>query len=145
MQHIEIDPFISFTLAIVLLFVGKLAIMRYRLLQKYSIPEPVIGGVVCAIFVAVVYWGFNTTITFDLDVRDTLLLYFFAGIGLSASFKTLISGGKPLLTLTLLAVLYIILQNLVGINVASVLDLEPILGLMAGSISLIGGIGTTMA
>ena len=145
MQHLEIDPFISFTLAIVLLFVGKLATMRYRLLQKYSIPEPVIGGFVCALFVAVVYWGFNTTITFDLDVRDTLLLYFFAGIGLSASFKTLISGGKPLLILTLLAVFYIVLQNMVGISVASLLGLEPILGLMAGSISLIGGIGTTMA
>lgn len=145
MQHIEIDPFISFTLAIVLLFVGKLATMRYRLLQKYSIPEPVIGGFICALFVAVVYWGFNTTITFDLDVRDTLLLYFFAGIGLSASFKTLVSGGKPLLILTFLAVLYIVLQNLVGISVASLLGLEPILGLMAGSISLIGGIGTTMA
>lgn len=89
--------------------------------------------------------GFNTTIIFDLDVRDTLLLYFFAGIGLSASFKTLVSGGKPLLILTFLAVLYIVLQNLVGISVASLLGLEPILGLMAGSISLIGGIGTTMA
>jgi len=145
MQHIEIDPFISFTLAIVLLFVGKLATMHCSSLQKYSIPEPVIGGFICALFVAVVYWGFNTTIIFDLDVRDTLLLYFFAGIGLSASFKTLVSGGKPLLILTFLAVLYIVLQNLVGISVASLLGLEPILGLMAGSISLIGGIGTTIA
>lgn len=57
MQHIEIDPFISFTLAIVLLFVGKLATMHCSLLQKYSIPEPVIGGFICALFVAVVYWG----------------------------------------------------------------------------------------
>lgn len=145
MQYIEIDPFISFTLAIVLLFIGKFATMRYRVLQKYSIPEPVIGGFICALVVAIIYWVFNTTISFDLNIRDTLLLYFFAGIGLSASFKTLISGGKPLLILTLLAVVYIVLQNLVGISVASLLGLEPILGLMTGSISLIGGVGTTMA
>lgn len=145
MQVIEVDGFISFTLAIVLLFVGKFATMRYKLLQKYSIPEPVIGGFVCAIAVAVIYGVFDLTIEFDLAIRDTLLLYFFAGIGLSASFKTLVSGGKPLLVLTFLAVTYIVLQNIVGVSVASMLGLEPILGLMAGSISLIGGVGTTMA
>ncbi len=80
-----------------------------------------------------------------MAIRDTLLLYFFAGIGLSASFKTLISGGKPLLVLTLLAVIYIVLQNIIGVSIASLLGLEPLLGLMAGSISLIGGVGTTMA
>lgn len=145
MQVIEIDGFISFTLAIVLLFIGKFATMRYQLLQKYSIPEPVIGGFICAIAVTTVYALFDITLEFDLAIRDTLLLYFFAGIGLSASFNTLISGGKPLFILTLLAVIYIVLQNIVGISIASLLGLEPLLGLMAGSISLIGGVGTTMA
>ncbi|GEM79900.1 sodium/glutamate symporter [Vibrio superstes] len=145
MQVLEIDGFISFTLAIVLLFIGKFATMRYQLLQKYSIPEPVIGGFLCAIVVAAVYWLFDLTIEFDLAIRDTLLLYFFAGIGLSANLKTLVSGGKPLLILTFLAIVYIVLQNIIGVSVASLLGLEPILGLMAGSISLIGGVGTTMA
>lgn len=145
MHVIEIDGFISFTLAIVLLFIGKLATMRYQILKKYSIPEPVIGGFICAVIVATLYSLFDLTVEFDLAARDILLLYFFAGIGLSASFKTLISGGKPLLVLTALAVLYIILQNIIGISIASVLGLEPLLGLMAGSISLIGGVGTTMA
>ncbi|GAM74442.1 sodium/glutamate symporter [Vibrio ishigakensis] len=145
MQIIEIDGFISFTLAIVLLFIGKFATQRYKVLQKYSIPEPVIGGFLCAIVVAVLYAFFDLTLEFDLGIRDTLLLYFFAGIGLSANFKTLISGGKPLLVLTALAVTYIVLQNIVGVSIASILGLEPLLGLMAGSISLIGGVGTTMA
>ncbi|WP_108945012.1 sodium/glutamate symporter [Shewanella halifaxensis] len=145
MELIEVDGFISFTLAIVLLFIGKFATVRYQLLQKYSIPEPVIGGFICAIVVAIFYALFDVTIEFDLAVRDTLLLYFFAGIGLSASFKVLLSGGKPLLVLTLLAIVYIILQNIVGVSIASVLGLEPVIGLMAGSISLIGGVGTTMA
>ncbi|MDC5721787.1 sodium/glutamate symporter [Vibrio europaeus] len=145
MQVIEIDAFLSFTLAIVLLFIGKYATMRYKVLQKYSIPEPVIGGFICALIVAILYALFDLTIEFDLAIRDTLLLYFFAGIGLSASFKTLLSGGKPLLMLTLLAVVYIVLQNIVGVSIASMFGIEPLLGLMAGSISLIGGMGTTMA
>lgn len=145
MQIIEIDGFISFTLAMLLLFVGKFATMRFEVLQKYSIPEPVIGGFVCAIVVALIYGVFDTVIEFDLAIRDALLLYFFAGIGLSASFKSLISGGKPLLILTSLAIFYIVLQNIVGVSLATLLGLEPLLGLMAGSISLIGGVGTTMA
>ncbi|WP_394131388.1 sodium/glutamate symporter [Shewanella maritima] len=145
MQVLEIDAFLAFTFAIVLLFVGKFATMRYEMLRKYSIPEPVIGGFVCALTVALVYWIFDVTISFDLEIRDTLLLYFFAGIGLSASFKTLIAGGKPLLILLVLAIVYIILQNVVGVSVATMLGLEPIIGLMSGSISLIGGVGTTMA
>ncbi len=145
MHVLEIDGFISFTLAIVLLFIGKFATMRFQILKKYSIPEPVIGGFICAAIVALLYSLFDLTIEFDLAARDILLLYFFAGIGLSASFKTLISGGKPLLVLTALAVVYIVLQNVIGVSIASILGLEPLIGLMAGSISLIGGVGTTMA
>jgi Na+/glutamate symporter len=34
-------------------------------------------------------------ITFDLDARDTLLLYFFTGIGLNARLSDLFRGGRP--------------------------------------------------
>ena len=145
MEIISIKGFVSFTLAILLLFIGKSATQHSPLLRKYSIPEPVIGGFICAAIVGVLYYLFNIQIEFDLEVRDILLLYFFAGIGLNADFKSLISGGKPLLILTVLAVTYILLQNVLGISVATAFGLEPLLGLMSGSISLIGGVGTTVA
>lgn len=145
MEIIEIKPFISFTLTIILLFIGKYAIYNSPVLQKYSIPEPVIGGFVCASIVAIFYYVFKIEIHFGLEVRDILLLYFFAGIGLNADFKSLLSGGKPLVILTALAVAYIFLQNILGISVATAFGLEPLVGLMSGSISLIGGVGTAMA
>lgn len=145
MEIISIKGFVSFTLAILLLFIGKSATQHSPLLRKYSIPEPVIGGFICAAIVGGLYYLFNIQIEFDLEVRDILLLYFFAGIGLNADFKSLISGGKPLLILTVLAVTYILLQNVLGISVATAFGLEPLLGLMSGSISLIGGVGTTVA
>ncbi len=124
MNIIEVDSFLAFTLAIVLLFVGKLMTKKYELLRKYSIPEPVIGGFACAIVVAVIYAFFDTTISFDLGMRDALLLYFFAGIGLSANFSTLLKGGKPLFILTGLSVVYIAIQNGIGVSVATMLGLE---------------------
>jgi ESS family glutamate:Na+ symporter len=145
METITIQGFVSFTLAIILLFIGKFATSNSSLLRRYSIPEPVIGGFVCAAVVALFYYLFSIEIAFDLKVRDILLLYFFAGIGLNADFKTLLAGGKPLVVLTALAIFYILLQNILGISVASAFGLDPLLGLISGSIALIGGVGTTMA
>ena len=144
-QLIEIEDFVSFTLAIIVLFIGKNIISRYELLRKYSIPEPVVGGFACAAIVGILYYAFDIQIEFNLAVRDTLLLYFFAGIGLKADFATLIKGGKPLLILILLASVFIFLQNFTGVTIASLFGLDPKAGLMSGSISLIGGVGTAMA
>ncbi len=54
MEQLEINAFVSFTLAIILLFVGKIALMRFEILRRYSIPEPVIGGCLAAAVVGVV-------------------------------------------------------------------------------------------
>lgn len=146
LEHtLEIHGFISFTLAIMLLFAGKAVCSRYELLRRYSIPEPVIGGLICALVVAILYWALDTQVSFDLKVRDWLLLYFFAGIGLKSDVRTLLKGGRPLLVLTALASLFIILQNLLGLGMAGLFGLDPKAGLMTGSISLIGGVGTTLA
>ena len=80
-----------------------------------------------------------------VGVRDWLLLYFFSAIGLHADLRTLISGGKPLAILLVLASLFILLQNLVGMGIASAFDMDPKAGLMVGSISLTGGVGTALA
>ena len=66
-------------------------------------------------------------------------------LGLRADIRTLISGGKPLAILLILATTFIFLQNLVGIGAATVFGMEPVAGLMVGSISLTGGVGTALA
>ncbi|TCI04990.1 sodium/glutamate symporter [Corallincola luteus] len=145
MTEITVHGFVSFTLAIILLFIGKVALMKSPTLRKFSIPEPVIGGFLCAMGVGLLYFIFDWQISFKLDVRDWLLLYFFAGIGLKSDIKTLISGGKPLVILTVLATTFIFLQNIVGVSIADLFGMDPKSGLMAGSISLIGGVGTAIA
>lgn len=145
MNNFEFGSFVSFTLAIILLFIGKGLIGKIEILRRYGIPEPVIGGFLCAASVGVVYYFFDLKISFSLEVRDWLLLYFFAAIGLQADVRTLISGGKPLAILLVLASFFILLQNLIGMGVASAFGMDPKAGLMAGSISLTGGVGTALA
>lgn len=142
---ISLDPFVSFNIAIILLLLGKAITLRSELLRRYSIPEPVVGGLLCAGIVAFAYVVFDTKITFHLEMRDFLLLLFFAGIGLSADVATLKKGGWPLFVLLFLASSFMIVQNLLGISIATMFGLDPMAGLMVGSVSLTGGIGTTAA
>ena len=145
MNHFEFDGFLSFQLAIILLFIGKGLTRKYEILRRYSIPEPVIGGFVCAAAVGIAYFFFDLRITFSLEARDWFLMYFFGAIGLNADLRTLISGGKPLLILLALASSFILLQNLMGMGIASAFGMDPKAGLMVGSISLTGGVGTALA
>jgi ESS family glutamate:Na+ symporter len=145
MSSYTFGGFVSFTLAIILLFLGKTLVGRIEILRRYSIPEPVIGGFLCAAAVGVAYFAFDLKVSFTLEVRDWLLLYFFAAIGLRADIRTLISGGRPLVILLALATAFIFLQNLAGIGIATAFGMNPKAGLMVGSISLTGGVGTALA
>ncbi len=135
----------SFTLAIVLFFVGRWLGSHFPILRRYSIPEPVVGGFLCALAVGVAYFALGIRIEFRLPFRDVLLLYFFAGIGLNADIQTLIKGGRPLVILLALSAVYIVQQNVLGMSVAGLFGMDPRAGLMTGSVSLTGGVGTTLA
>lgn len=145
MVQYEVHSFISFTLAIMLLFIGKALTLRYEVLRRYSIPEPVIGGFACAAVVALLYFAFDVRLSFDLQIRDYLLLYFFAALGLKSDLASLRRGGKPLAILLALASVFIVLQNLLGMGMAAGFGLNPKAGLMVGSVALTGGVGTTLA
>jgi ESS family glutamate:Na+ symporter len=142
---LQVDALWSSTIAIMLLLMGKLLTQRYEFLRRYSIPEPVLGGALSAAVVAAGYYLLELRVEFSLDSRDTLLLYFFAAIGLKAEVRTLLKGGRPLVVLAILASAFIVLQNLVGMSLADAFGLNAKTGLLVGSVSLTGGVGTTLA
>jgi len=133
------------TLAIIVLFVGKSLNLRFTVLRDLSIPEPVVGGLLFAVIFAVIHFSLGISVEFDLSARDTMLVYFFTTIGLSSNVMDIVKGGKPLLILLSATLLYMILQDVIGISVATMFGLEPIVGLLGGTVSLIGGHGTAIA
>lgn len=141
----QVDAFLGVTLAILLLFGGKGLIARVGWLRRYSIPEALVGGVLGALVVCALHYGAGITVAFDHSTRDVLLLYFFAAIGLNSDLRTLAAGGRSFIILTALALVFILLQNATGMGLASVFGMDPRAGLMVGSISLTGGVGTTIA
>jgi ESS family glutamate:Na+ symporter len=142
---LEIRPFLAVTLGIIVLFAGKRLNDRIGFLRELSIPEPVTGGLLFSILFALVYAVTEVEVHFELAARDFLLVYFFTTIGINASLRDLVSGGKPLVILLAITIVYMVLQNLTGISVAALFGLPSTVGLLAGTVSLVGGHGTTIA
>lgn len=142
---LNLSSFFSVTIGIIVLFVGRRINNSSRLLQDFSIPEPVTGGILFSILISLLYAFTNIEIHFDLTARDILLVYFFTTIGINASLRDLLSGGKPLVILLLITIAYMMLQNFTGISIAQLFSQEPAVGLLGGSVSLIGGHGTAIA
>ena len=140
-----IGPLLTFTIGIMVLFIGKRINDAVGFLREFSIPEPVTGGLLFSLITALVYVLGDVAINFKLEARDLLLVYFFTTIGINASLKDLLAGGKPLIILLVITIVYMVMQNLLGISVAQLFDMQSAVGLLGGTVSLIGGHGTAIA
>jgi glutamate:Na+ symporter, ESS family len=144
-QTLFLRSFLAVTTGIVVLFVGKALNRRFGLLREYSIPEPVTGGLVFATAFWLLYVASGYRIVFDLAARDVLLVYFFTTIGINARVGDLRAGGKPLVMLLAFVAVFVLLQDFLGIVAAAMLGRPAEIGLLAGSVSLVGGHGTAIA
>lgn len=131
--------------ATIVLLVGKIMVNKIKFLQNFNIPEPVAGGLVAAIILYFLHSFYGVSFKFEKPLQDTFMLIFFSSIGLSADFSRLKAGGLPLVIFTAIVGFFIFIQNAVGVGLASVLGLDPLIGLMTGSITLTGGHGTAGA
>ena len=142
---LQISGLLSVTLGIVVLFAGKRLNDAIGFLKNFSIPEPVSGGLLFTLLFLLVYIFTGIEVEFDLAARDILLVYFFTTIGINASFRDLLAGGKPLVILLSITIAYMFVQNLTGVSVAALFDLPTAVGMLGGTVSLIGGHGTAIA
>jgi ESS family glutamate:Na+ symporter len=142
---LQLEPRTTLIIAILVLFLGRLLNDRVRFFRDYNIPEPVTGGLLASLLVGLLYWVTEVEINFDMGNRDMLLVVFFTTIGLSSRLDVLRKGGRMLMLLLVMAVGYLLLQNLAGMALASLVGRPPALGLLAGSVSLSGGHGTAIA
>jgi ESS family glutamate:Na+ symporter len=142
---LNLGPFVAVTLGIIVLFVGKRINDTIPFLRNFSIPEPVTGGLLFSVLIGLIYAFSGVAVEFDLVTRDFLLVYFFTTIGINASLKDLLAGGRPLLILLAITIGYMLVQNLTGISVAALFGLPQAVGMLGGTVSLIGGHGTAIA
>lgn len=114
-------------------------------LSRYNIPAPVVGGLLVAIAVWITRSQGTSLLTFDTMLQAPLMIAFFTSIGFGASLSLLKVGGPQVLLLFVLAALFAIVQNVVGIAIAVPFGLDPLFGVLAGAVTLSGGPATGLA
>lgn len=144
-MNYELDAFLTIVIAVLVLFIGYFVVNKISILKKYNIPEPVAGGLVAAVITFILFKSFNITVNFDANIQQIFMLMFFTSVGLSASLGKLKEGGKALILFLGCIIVFVLLQNAVGISLAKALGLDPLIGLIVGSITLTGGHGTAGA
>lgn len=141
-MELNLNIYETMALVSVIFYIGKYIRNKFSVLSKYCIPPSVVGGFIFAILVLILKLNNIATINLDTSLQELFMTAFFTSIGFTASFKLLKQGGIKVITFLGLAILLVVLQNIVGVSLASVFNLDPLLGLCTGSIPMVGGHGT---
>lgn len=141
---VQLDFYGTLVAASLVLLLGRGLVARIGFLRSYNIPEPVAGGLMVALLLLALR-GFDIDVRFETSLQTPLMLAFFATIGLSADFASLKKGGRVVGIFLLAVIGLLVVQNAMGIGLAKVLGLDPLMGLLTGSITLSGGHGTGAA
>jgi ESS family glutamate:Na+ symporter len=141
----EIDTYGTLVAASLVLILGRKLVQWFPLFKTYTIPETIVGGLFASIIVLCLKSFGNIELHFDTSVRDPLMLAFFATVGLNANLMKLKKGGKVLVVFLLAVLGLLLLQNIVGISLAMLLGVDPLMGLLGGSITMHGGHATGAA
>lgn len=144
MTDLKLDLLQTLSLAGLVYFGGIQLRKRITWLDRLNIPAAVVGGLIFTTLVVLLrHW--SVTIQLDTSMQATLSVAFFTSIGMGASLALLRRGGLQVLVFLVLATVFCLVQNFVGIAIASGFGENPLLGVMAGSVTLVGGPATGLA
>ena len=144
MTDLKLDLLQTLSLAGLVYFGGIQLRKRVGWLDRLNIPAAVVGGLFFTLLVMVLRWQ-GVAVQFDTALQSTLSVAFFTSIGMSASLALLRVGGIQVLIFLVLATFFCFVQNGVGIAIAQLFGENPLLGVMAGSVTLVGGPATGLA
>jgi sodium--glutamate symport carrier gltS len=141
----NVDVYGTLVAASLVLLLGNRLVAALPLLRRWTIPEPVAGGLVAALILFGLHTFAHIDVSFNAELQTPLMLAFFATIGLNANLASLKTGGPMLARFLVVVIGLLVLQNLVGVGLAYALGVDPLFGLLGGSVSLSGGHGTGAA
>ncbi len=145
MYTLNFDMYQTAAMAVVMLMVGVLLKKRIEILETFCIPSPVVGGLLFAIVSCLLYTMGIVAFSFDETLKTICMVAFFTSVGFQANVRILKTGGVSLAIFLGCVIVLIIGQNLLAVGLASLLDISPLIGLCTGSISMVGGHGTSGA
>ena len=134
----------TLTLAAVVYWAGIQIKRRVHWVDRLNIPAAVVGGLLFTLLSMLAHAN-GMDITLDTAAQTTLSVAFFTSIGMGASLALLKRGGLQVGVFLAFATVFCFVQNFVGIGIARAFGENPLLGVMAGSVTLMGGPATGLA
>lgn len=145
MAEVSLDMYQTLAVAVVALLIGAWLKTKIKILDRLCIPSPVVGGLLFSIITCVLYVTNVIDFAWDDTLKNVCMVIFFTSVGFQANIKVLKSGGKALIILLFVVLFLIEAQDFLAVGVATMLGIDPMIGLATGSISMVGGHGTAGA
>ncbi len=162
-----LSPWIPVLAAVPVLLLGEQLVRRVRVLGRFNIPAPVVGGLLVSLGVLAYnlasagklelatqvtarWWTWLVTIEPEWvsspakGVNLPLMIGFFTCIGLNATWDVVRRGSMLLVVFWGLATALAALQNAAGVAVAKLMGVSPLLGLVCGGVTMTGGHGSAI-
>lgn len=144
---VSFDVMQSCAIAAAVVMVGRAIVKKVRIFQTYCIPGVIVCGLLVSFALGMLRNNGMLEISWNVGVlKEWFMDIFFTGVGLTASWKLIKKGGARLcggIAITIIGLIFA--QNILGILLAVPLGLHPLHGTGLGSLSLMGGVGTSGA
>jgi ESS family glutamate:Na+ symporter len=144
MIELKLDLLQTLTLAAVVYYAGVKIRGSVRALDRLNIPSAVVGGLLFAVIVFALR-DRVLNLTLDTAAQPVLNVAFFTTIGMGASLALLRQGGVAVVVFLIFSAATCFVQNFLGMGISSAFGESPLLGVMAGSVTLVGGPATGLA
>lgn len=143
---LKLGMFETLMMGAIAIFLGEFLRSKFKILKKYCLPAAVVGGTIISVISLILYNTGIVQLSFDYKTVNTLFYcIFFAASGAAASMSLLKKGGKLVVIFAFLAALLSALQNTVALVVGKLLNINPLISMMTGSIPMTGGHGNAAA
>ncbi|GHV29616.1 sodium/glutamate symporter [Synergistales bacterium] len=143
--QLKFDMLQAAALGAIMYYFGVWVRSKVPWLVKLSIPAPAVGGLFVAAAAAILQANGIVQFAFDNTLQSVFMVCFFCTVGLNASYKLVLKGGLMVAGFWVVSALVSGLQNAIGIPIAASFGLDPLMGIIGGSIPMIGGLGTAAA
>ena len=134
MLTIELNMYHAVALGAFLFWMGGIITDKVRLLNRYCIPSPLVGGLCFSILNCILYSAGIASITFDGTLQTVFMILFFTTVGFTVSIPALLKGGKAVMLCLIVSIVMIPLQNFLGGGAMALFGRDPLLGIGCGSI-----------
>lgn len=144
MEAFHVNSFLVLACGAIAISAGNAIHQRIEFLRRWLIPPSIVAGLLLAV-PTLLLRRYGYILDIDTTVQQLAMVAFFTSIGFSVDRKVLKRGGTPVAIILGMVLVGAFVQNLVGIVLARMQGLHPLLGIAAGAMALAGGPATSLA